>query len=122
VVCPPPADQCHAAGTCDPGTGECSYSTVANGTPCIDSNPLCINGQCCTAGHEVVNGGCFQITQITNGVCTGCSDACQTCGGSIDGSPNFLCGNKTTKDCQGNAECPPGQACQTLIETCLAPC
>ncbi|MDF2738997.1 MAG: hypothetical protein K0S88_363 [Actinomycetia bacterium] len=122
LVCPPPADQCHAAGTCDPGTGECSNPTVANGTPCIDGNPLCINGQCCTAGHEVVNGGCFQITQITNGACTGCSNACQTCGGSIDGSPNFLCANETTDGCQSNAGCPPGQACQTQIETCLAPC
>ena len=126
VVCPPPADQCHAAGSCDPGTGKCSNPTVAHGTPCSDgaSNPLCINGQCCTAGHEVVHGGCFQVTQITNGACTGCSDACQTCGGSIDGSPNFLCANETTNGCQSqrNAECPVGQACQTQIETCLAPC
>src|SRR5207249_3910720 len=70
-------DQCHVAGTCNPATGTCSNPAVGpNGTPCTDGNPLCLNGRCCGEGHEVVHGGCFQITDLE---CSGCASACDTC-------------------------------------------
>jgi hypothetical protein len=44
-------DQCHIAGTCDPGTGICSNPPAADGTRCDDGNPAtyldgCTNGAC----------------------------------------------------------------------------
>jgi hypothetical protein len=48
VTCPPP-DQCHDAGTCDPGTGLCSNPAKPDGTACDDGNP-CTNADHCTAG------------------------------------------------------------------------
>src|SRR5439155_1352275 len=37
VVCPAP-DQCHDAGTCNPGTGTCSNPAKPDGSACIDGN------------------------------------------------------------------------------------
>ena len=44
-------DQCHAAGTCDPGTGRCSNPTAIDRTPCND-------GIACTAGDACTGGAC----------------------------------------------------------------
>jgi hypothetical protein len=119
LVCPPPADQCHVTGTCDPQTGQCSNPTVAHGTPCNDGNPLCINGQCCTTGHEVVHGGCFTANNSID--CLGCTITrlCQ-CFGSVEGSPFFLCGERDNS-CSSNADCPFGQACASQ-SICIQPC
>jgi hypothetical protein len=51
VVCPPPGNSCHAAGTCNPINGICEYPTANEGAPCDDGNPctsggVCANGQC----------------------------------------------------------------------------
>ena len=50
-------DQCHAAGTCDPGTGTCSNPAVLNGSPCNAGNPCTTNDTCqdgtCTPGTPV---------------------------------------------------------------------
>jgi hypothetical protein len=109
---------CTQCQTCNEVTGQCS--PVANGTPCNDGNPLCVNGRCCTAGHEVVHGGCFQINSID---CQGCNAGCGGCAGSIDGSPNFLCVSDTPNRCQSNADCPVGQACQGEVKvSCVQPC
>jgi 6-phosphogluconolactonase (cycloisomerase 2 family) len=43
------ADQCHAVGTCNPGTGLCSNPPKANGTTCSDGNP-CSQPDTCQAG------------------------------------------------------------------------
>jgi hypothetical protein len=109
---------CSQCETCDEMSGQCS--PVANGTPCNDGNPLCVNGRCCTAGHEVVHGGCFQINNIN---CQGCNPGCGGCAGSIDGSPNFLCVSDTSNSCKSNADCPVGQACQGEVRiSCVQPC
>jgi len=42
-------DQCHVAGTCDPGTGLCSNPNAADGTLCTDGN-ACTSGDACTGG------------------------------------------------------------------------
>ncbi len=47
VVCAP-KDTCHDAGTCDPGTGNCSNPAKTDGASCSDN--LCLSGQTCTAG------------------------------------------------------------------------
>jgi hypothetical protein len=44
-------DQCHAAGTCDPATGQCSNPNAADGLACDDGNP-------CTAGDQCAAGVC----------------------------------------------------------------
>lgn len=41
-----PLDQCHNAGTCNPGTGNCSNPVKTNGTPCNDGNACTSPDQC----------------------------------------------------------------------------
>ena len=45
------SDQCHKAGVCDPGTGECTNPNSQNGKQCDD-------GLKCTAGDQCLNGVC----------------------------------------------------------------
>src|SRR5206468_4475837 len=52
VVCPAP-DQCHDAGTCNPGTGACSNPAKPDGSACNDGN------------------ACTQTDTCERGVCTG---------------------------------------------------
>jgi hypothetical protein len=124
VVCPAPSDDCHV-GSCDPATGQCTAESLApHGTACTDGNPLCINGACCTAGHEVVHGGCYVSTEDPfrepcNASCTGWYDL-------VDGRPvtsGGLCGILITvpPGCHFTSDCLVGYAC--AFETfCLAPC
>jgi hypothetical protein len=44
-----PSDDCHDTGTCDPGTGDCSYPSLPDGTPCDDGSQ-CTDNDVCTAG------------------------------------------------------------------------
>src|SRR4051812_44655442 len=39
-------DQCHAPGTCNPGTGVCTNPVRTDGTPCSDGNACTINDFC----------------------------------------------------------------------------
>jgi hypothetical protein len=48
VVCAA-LDQCHMAGTCNPGTGLCSSPAMADGTGCNDGN-MCTQSDTCMAG------------------------------------------------------------------------
>ena len=43
------SDQCHAAGTCDPATGQCSNPAKADGTVCDDGD-ACTQTDTCEAG------------------------------------------------------------------------
>src|SRR5205814_2140485 len=52
-------DQCHAAGTCNPVTGQCSNPTAPNGTACSDNNP-------CTGGETCQAGSCTRPTTLSN--------------------------------------------------------
>jgi hypothetical protein len=45
----PASDQCHVAGSCDPGTGNCSDPAASDGTICNDGNK-CTSGETCTGG------------------------------------------------------------------------
>ena len=63
------SDQCHVAGTCDPGTGLCSNPTAANGTSCND-------GDACTTGRHLPG---RRVHAGTATVCTA-SDQCHVAG------------------------------------------
>ncbi len=43
------SDQCHDAGTCDPGTGSCTNPAKTDGTACSDGS-ACTSGDACHAG------------------------------------------------------------------------
>ena len=66
------SDQCHKAGACDPGTGECTNPNSQNGKQCDD-------GLKCTAGDQCLNGVCqgepfcpsFAICDPDTGFCHG---------------------------------------------------
>ncbi len=45
VVCAA-SDDCHAAGTCDPGSGQCSNPEQPDNTPCNNGSSTCLAGLC----------------------------------------------------------------------------
>ncbi len=67
-----PLDQCHVAGTCDPGTGVCSNPQKPDGTLCDNDANLCTQGDACQAGV------CTAGPAVT---CTG-ANQCKTCNSS----------------------------------------
>ncbi len=129
-------DQCHTAGTCDPGTGLCSHPSRPDGTVCDDGDQ-CTQASTCQTGtcvgsdplgcaalddcHEV--GACNPLT----GVCTNpvrsdgssCSDgnactqtdACQT--GVCEGTNPVIC---TALD-----QCHVAGVCNTATAVCSNP-
>ena len=70
------ADQCHAAGVCNPATGACSNPAVVNGTVCMDGNPNTV-GDVCTAGV------CAGVDRCVGVTCTA-SDQCHVAGVCVD--------------------------------------
>jgi len=78
VICPPPGDLCHLAGTCDPGTGLCSAQTAKPCPPgqrcdladgqCKASNPCdgvtCPGGQTCDPADGVCKGPLIPAPQV----------------------------------------------------------
>ncbi|NUO53649.1 MAG: hypothetical protein HOV80_32780, partial [Polyangiaceae bacterium] len=84
VTCAP-LDQCHVAGTCNPGTGTCDNPTAPNGTTCNDGN-LCTQTDTCTAGS--CGGG--------NPVTCAPLDQCHVAGTCSPGTG--LCDNPTAPD------------------------
>ncbi len=59
-----PTDSCHNAGTCSPGTGECSNPAAADGTAC-GSGEFCSSGSCvsgCEIGGALYSSGASDVT------------------------------------------------------------
>ncbi|HEX7407105.1 MAG TPA: hypothetical protein VF515_05570 [Candidatus Binatia bacterium] len=106
------SDQCHVAGTCDTGTGQCSNPPAADNTPCNDGN-ACTTGDACQAGACVsgtVDPLCIGCT--TNADCTAL-DQCHLAGTcQADGT----CSNPPAAD---NTPCSDGTAC-TTNDVCTA--
>ncbi len=102
VVCTA-SDQCHDAGTCDPGTGTCSNPAKADGTACSDGN-ACTQTDACSAG------ACVGANPV---VCTA-SDQCHDAGTCDPGTGT--CSNPAKAD--GTA-CSDGDAC-TQTDACNA--
>jgi len=100
VVCPAP-DQCHDAGTCNPGTGACSNPAKPDGSACSDGN-ACTRTDACEGG--VCMGG--------NSVVCPAPDQCHDAGTCNPGTGT--CSNPAKPD--GSA-CNDGNAC-TQTDTC----
>ena len=104
VTCPPPADQCHDPGTCDPATGVCSTPTKPDGTPCETAN-RCRTGETCQAG------ACMGGTPVVcpppidqcheTGTCDPATGRCST-PAKPDGTP-----------CDDGNRCRTGETCQS---------
>ncbi len=87
VVCPPPADDCHVQGTCNPKTGKCSNPNAENGTSCNDGK-ACTKDDICTDG---VCGG----TPVT---CTPTNPSCKSTCNPDSGICEETC---PCKECSG---------------------
>ena len=95
-------DQCHVAGTCDPGTGVCSNPNKADGTTCTDGNA-------CTTGDACQSGTC---TSGTPKVCTAL-DQCHVAGAC--NTVTGLCSNPNKPNgtsCNDSNACTQTDACQ----------
>jgi hypothetical protein len=95
------SDQCHIAGTCDPGTGTCSNPAAPNGATCNDGN-ACTQTDTCQAG----------VCTGTNPVVCNASDQCHVAG-TCDPSSG-ICSNPAAAN---GATCNDGNAC-TQTDTC----
>lgn len=97
------SDQCHKAGVCDPGTGECSAPAANNGTDC-DDDDACTQTDKCQAGECVGS---------SPKLCTA-SDQCHKVGVC---DPDT--GNCSNPNADANTECDDGQFC-TEDDVCTA--
>ena len=100
IVCTA-ADQCHAAGTCNPSTGQCSNPAAPNGTACTDGN------------------ACTQTDQCESGVCTGSNPVACT---ALDqcheaGSCNPVNGQCSNPAAPNGTTCSDGNGC-TQTDQC----
>jgi cysteine-rich repeat protein len=100
VVCTA-SDQCHTAGTCDPGSGTCSNPSKPDGVNCDDGNK-------CTTGDQCRSGVCMSGAAV---VCTA-SDQCHTAGSCNPGTGT--CSNPSKPD---GASCDDGSKC-TAVDQC----
>lgn len=96
-------DDCHAAGSCDPSTGDCTNPAKPDGSQCND-NSVCTTVDTCTGGK-------------CGGPAPSCDDgvAC-----SVDSCSDQLggCSNDRSKcPCTTNQECNDGNPCNG-VETC----
>ena len=129
VVCTP-LDQCHDAGTCNPGSGMCSNPPSTNGTGCNDGSLCTQTDQCdgagnCVGGNPVICTALDQCHDVGTcapgtGVCsnpnkpdgTGCTDAdaCtqtdQCTGGACVGGNPVIC--TALDQCHDVGTCAPG--------------
>ncbi|MBK8254937.1 MAG: hypothetical protein IPK82_20055 [Polyangiaceae bacterium] len=96
-------DQCHIAGTCNPGTGTCSNPMKADGAACNDNN-ACTQTDTCQAG------ACTGANPLT---CTA-QDQCHIAGTCNPGTGT--CSNPMKAD---GAACNDNNAC-TQTDTCQA--
>ncbi len=118
VICTP-LDQCHDAGTCNPGNGICSNPTKPNGSACNDGNACTQTDTCqagsCTGSNPVV---CAPLNQChVAGTCdtqTGlCSNPAKP-DGTACGDAGTECVNQDTclaGACADNGFKPSGTAC-----------
>ncbi len=100
-------DQCHVAGTCDPGSGVCSNPNKADGSSCTDGN-ACTTNDACSAGTCV--GGPPPNCNDGN-VCT--DDVCDPAIGCTNPNNTAPCsdGNScTAPDVCGGGTCHSGPA------------
>src|SRR5947208_1649999 len=100
VVCPAP-DQCHDAGTCNPGTGACSNPAKPDGSACSDGN------------------ACTQTDTCERGVCTGDNKVVGHAPGQCHdaGTRNQATGASSNPAKPDGSACSDGNAC-TRTDAC----
>ncbi|MEO5768284.1 MAG: lamin tail domain-containing protein, partial [Polyangia bacterium] len=134
VTCP--SEQCHTAGVCDPSTGACSNTLLADGTSCSDGNActqadICAAGAC-VAGPKVVCPDADQchtaaICSPANGLCvrttfangTPCSDG-NTCTQN-DVCTAGACQSGPPVTCSAPDQCHTAGTCDAASGICLNP-
>src|SRR5204863_8720959 len=97
------AHQCHAIGTCDPATAQCSNPAMPDGAACNDGNA-------CTRTDTCQDGVCTGANPVTCAAADSCHDA-----GTCDPATGS-CSNPAKPD--GSA-CDDGSAC-TQTDPCQA--
>ncbi len=101
-------DQCHAVGTCNIGSGQCSNPNKSNGTACTDGNACTLSDTCqlgaCSAGTGKVCSALDQCHLV--GTCDTSTGACS--------NPNITNGAA----CEEGNKCLNGDICQN--GTCVA--
>jgi hypothetical protein len=101
VVCSA-SDQCHVAGTCDPGTGLCT-------NPAADDGTVCTDGNACTQSDLCQSGVC-----VGTPVVCGINDQCHVAGTCDPGTG--LCTNPAADDgtaCNDTNACTQTDTCQS---------
>ena len=123
ITCPS-NDQCHEAGSCNPGTGLCEYPSRADGTSCNDGNFETTSDHC-EAGACVGSLACGTITcqslnpQCMTSICNG--NVCQEiakpdetfCNDANSSTYKDVCrrGNCVGLDRCSNVRCVPVDQC-----------
>jgi hypothetical protein len=102
VVCPP-AGQCLAGNGCDPASGACTYTPIADGT-------LCDDGDGCSLGDACSGGNCAGLSPVDCPAPEVCQSlvACDPADGSCDYVP-----------LADDTPCDDGDAC-TQVDGCVA--
>lgn len=100
VVCSA-LSQCHAAGTCDPQSGECSHPALPNDTPCSD-------GDACTQVDGCQDGACLGTKPLLCAALDACHDA---------GACNAKNGSCSNPNKPNGVSCSDGNAC-SLGDAC----
>ena len=134
VVCTP-LDQCHAAGTCAPATGQCSNPPVT-GQSCNDGNvctrqDVCTNGTCVgdphVCGDGVLESSCGELCDDGNLVDgDGCDSNCTptACGNGIL-TAGEQCDDGDLADgngCSSTCTIEPGWTCSGTPSHCTEVC
>jgi hypothetical protein len=100
--CAAPPGPCKT-NACDPGTGECVLTAVADGTPCPAHPSRCCAGECADTSADEAN-------------CGGCGIACKDSYQCVSSGGQFVC------DCSdaapSNTQCPTGQVCSVEHKVC----
>jgi hypothetical protein len=115
-----PLDSCHAAGVCDPATGQCSDPVLPNGTACSDNNP-------CTIGDRCESGEClpaFVAKHIVRDVSQGkeCAFTCEPTWDDCDGTRSNGCETRLSDNVLNCGAC--GKVCaadQVCVDGGCAP-
>jgi hypothetical protein len=135
VLCVAP-DQCHAAGLCDPQSGQCIPVAVPDGTSCNDGNActqldVCTSGAC-SGGAPVVcpapdqchsaatcnpqTGACSNPAKADGAACDD-GDACS----QIDACKAGACVGANPLSCAAQDECHAAGQCDSTSGVCTNP-
>ncbi|MBW2507868.1 MAG: hypothetical protein JRE81_04495 [Deltaproteobacteria bacterium] len=114
VTCDDTGNECTAA-ECNPSTGSCETSNVADGTPCADDTGTCNAGECGPNPECVVDADCPPtgnecIDAVCNAGACGTVNNSDPCDGGAGTCNAGVC--EPNPECAVDADCPPtGNEC-----------